>query len=182
MGKSILIFLLGSMVIFGTFNLYNNQNLKNSLQSSISYYGDTQARDIGNTMMQMIFSQLADSNSWRVPSSATFTGYGAILVTGSVALSGGNKLTTQDPQGSALGLYIVGNLAMSGNSEIDANMIVLGSIAMSGTPNIIGSIITPNPIALSGNAQVDYKPPVSAITQPFWAIASRPSDIRYYLE
>jgi hypothetical protein len=368
MGKAILIFLVGSMIIFGIYNLYNNKNLKNSLQSSVNYYGDTESRNIGNTMMQMIFSQLADSNSWRVTtaqtknflngsaqytvvdtifsgdtlvkanvyanyqgntktivayfhaptsssiptfmdyalltgsslsmsgnisivpdckysgnanvqansnvsvsgcsaniggfltytgsesgdlsgivtpivnpnglsaysqgpavtiptfspnnysniatttytgnktlsgavtlgtktnpaiiiiqgnltlSSATFTGYGAILVTGNVALSGGNKLTTIDPQGSALGLYIAGNLAMSGNSEIDANMLVLGTVSMSGTPNIIGNIISQNPIALSGNVQLDYKPPVSSITQPFWSAASRPSDVRYYLE
>jgi hypothetical protein len=116
-------------------------------------------------------------------SSATFTGYGAILVTGNVSLSGGNTLTTNDPQGSALGLYIVGNLSMSGNSEIDANIIALGTISMSGTPTIIGNLVTPSPVSFSGTANIEYKPPVSAITLPFWnTAAARPADIRYYLE
>jgi hypothetical protein len=367
MGKAILIFLLGSMVIFGVYNLYNNKNLKNSLQSSVNYYGDTEARNIGNTMMQMIFSQLADSNSWRVttpqtknffngsaqytvvdtifagdtlvkanvfanyqgntktmvsyfhplisntpafmsyavltgkdltmsgditivpasgttinanvhangnvsisdgastvngfltyggtvtgnlsqivhpvinpnnqaaysqhnaitiptfnpndfssiatttysgnktmqgavtlgtksaPSiivvqgnltltSATFTGYGAILVTGNVTLSQGNKITTSDPQGNTLGLYIAGNLNMDCQSEIDANIIALGSVTI-GDAKIVGNLVSPNPITFDNcGTSVSYKPPVSAITQPFFPVASRPADIRYYLE
>jgi hypothetical protein len=107
-------------------------------------------------------------NGSLILSSATFTGYGAILVTGNVSLSGGNRLTTNDPQGSALGLYIAGNLSMSGSSEIDANIITLGTISMSGTPTIIGNLITPSPVSLSGTVNIEYKPPVSAITLPFW--------------
>ncbi|MDR3610451.1 MAG: hypothetical protein P4L27_07815 [Ignavibacteriaceae bacterium] len=375
MGKALLIFLLGSMAIFGVYNLFNNQNIKTSLQSSINYYGDIQTRNIGNSMMQMIFSNLADHPSWRVsyatatffngsanysvvgpvsfngdsnlvkatvyakyngtdtnivkpkilvayfhansqtipsfmnyalftgsdlsmsgnvsivpasgyngnanvqvngnlavsgnasiingfltysnneagklnnivqpvnnpdnlpayskvpavnvptfnpndylgvatkvyagnvtfngpialgtkenPSviivqgnltlaSATFTGYGSILVTQNIALSGGNRLTTQDTTGSSLALYVAGNLAMSGNSEIDANMIVLGNVAMSGTPTIIGNLITPKPVALSGTANIEYKPPVISISQSIWnSAAARPSDVRYYWE
>ena len=73
MGRVVLIFLLGSIVIFGVYNVYINKNLKNSLQTSVNYYGDTEARNIGNTMMQMILSQLADSNSWRVTTAQTLS-------------------------------------------------------------------------------------------------------------
>src|ERR1035437_2224106 len=66
MGKAILIFLLRSMAIFGIINLFNNNNVKKALGSSVNNYSDTQARNIGNSTMQMILSQLADSNSWRV--------------------------------------------------------------------------------------------------------------------
>jgi hypothetical protein len=376
MGKALLIFLLGSMAIFGVYNLFNNQNIKNSLQGSINYFGDTQTRNIGNSMMQMILSNVADNPNgadtnatvnffngtakytvthkvsfagdtnlvratvyawykgtdtlavkpktmvayfhtptqnipafmtyalltggdlsmsgnvsiWpatpdyngnanvqvngnlavsgnasaiggfltysnneagklnnivqpvdnpnnlpaysKVPqvpvptfnpndylgvatkvyagnvtfngpitlgtktnpaiiivqgnltlSSATFTGYGSILVTQNIALSGNNKITTKDPSGSSLAMYIGGNLAMSGNSEIDANLVVLGAVAMSGTPTIIGNLVTPNPVALSGTANLEYKPPVVDITQSIWNTASaRPLDVRYYWE
>ena len=66
MGKAILIFLLGSMAIFGVINIFNNNNVKRVLGTSVNYYSDTRARNIGNSAMQMILSQLADSNTWRV--------------------------------------------------------------------------------------------------------------------
>src|ERR1035437_3250326 len=65
MGKAILIFLLGSMAIFGIINLFNNNNVKRALGTSVNLYSDTRARNIGNSTMQMILSQLADSSSWR---------------------------------------------------------------------------------------------------------------------
>ncbi|MDR3665757.1 MAG: hypothetical protein P4L35_02830 [Ignavibacteriaceae bacterium] len=73
MGKAVLILLLGSMAIFGVINLFNNNNVKRALGSSVNYYSDTQARDIGNSTMQMIMSQLADSNSWRVTTAQTLS-------------------------------------------------------------------------------------------------------------
>ncbi|MDR3665756.1 MAG: hypothetical protein P4L35_02825 [Ignavibacteriaceae bacterium] len=73
MGKALLIFLLGSMAIFGVINIFNNNNIKNALNTSVSYYSDTQARNIGNSAMQMILSQLSDSNSWRVSSASPQT-------------------------------------------------------------------------------------------------------------
>ena len=66
MGKAVLIFLLGSMAIFGVINIFNNNNVKRALGTSVNYYSDTRARNIGNSAMQMILSQLADSNTWRV--------------------------------------------------------------------------------------------------------------------
>lgn len=73
MGKAVLIFLLGSMAIFGVMNIFNNNNIKNALNSSVRYYSDTHVRNIGNSTMQMILSQLSDSNSWRVSSASPQT-------------------------------------------------------------------------------------------------------------
>jgi hypothetical protein len=73
MGKAVLIFLLGSMAIFGVINIFNNNNIKNALNTSVSYYSDTEARNIGNSAMQMVLSQLSDSNSWRVSSASPQT-------------------------------------------------------------------------------------------------------------
>ena len=367
MGKAILTFLLGSMVIFGVYNLYNNKNLKDSLKSSVGYYGDTQTRNIGNTMMQMILSQLADSNSWRVttaqtktllngsaqytvvdtifagdtlikanvyanylgntkamvsyfrvpvnnvteamnyavltgkdlnmqgnitivPSSGysgnanvqannnvtissssskisgfltytgtasgqlstivqpvnnpknlpaysqqgavviptfkpsdyiskattiyngnktlsgtvamgtitnpsiiivqgnltmanvTFTGYGSIMVSGNVSLTDYNKITTSDPQGNTLAMYIAGNLTMDCQTEIDANIIVLGTVDI-GDCTIVGNLVSPNAITFDhSGTTIKYKPPVKAITEEILPVASRPADVRYYLE
>src|ERR1039457_3760711 len=66
MGKAVLIFILGSMAIFGVVNIFNNNNVKRALGTSVNYYSDTRSRNIGNSAMQMILSQLADSTSWRV--------------------------------------------------------------------------------------------------------------------
>ena len=53
------------------------------LSNSVNYYSDTQTRDIGNSAMQMILSQLADSNFWRVTTAQTkpfFNGYARYTV------------------------------------------------------------------------------------------------------
>jgi len=73
MGKAVLIFLLGSMAIFGVLTIFNNNNIKNALNTSVRYYSDTHVRNIGNSTMQMILSQLSDSNSWRVSSASPQT-------------------------------------------------------------------------------------------------------------
>jgi hypothetical protein len=371
MGKAILIFLLGSMAIFGIINIFNNNNVKRALGTSVNLYSDTQARDIGNSAMQMILSQLADSSSWRVTtaqsinllngkalytvvdsstpntsnlvkatvyaycnnvdtnivqpktivayfhvptpaipsfmtyallsggnlllnssssilysggnalvqvngtatvqsssfisgtltspnapiitsgssvttssigpvttiptfnpaaftslaqpgdiynsgytlnssktanftlgdsahprviiingnlllnssSKITYTGYGAILVNGNVTCSSSSNIINQSLVGGSLGLYVTGNFNLSSSSEIDANILVEGSLVGAASSVIIkGSLIANNNISLNSQAHIYYQPTVTSITQLFWSTASRPSDVRYYLE
>ena len=66
-------------------------------------------------------------------------------------------------------------------------MVVSGNLlGISGSTKIKGNIISSNKtsaINLSGSAHLSYVPPVSAITQEFFPVAAtRPADVRYYLE
>jgi len=376
MGKAVLIFLLGSMVMFGVVNLFNNNNIKNALNTSVNYYSDTRTRNIGNSAMQMILSQLADSNSWRVTTAQslnmlhgtarytivdsstpnpsglakvtvyaycngsdtnvvkpktivsyfhpadipqymkyavltggnfsstfswstniqpvagystsadvqingnfnltlasftetgnlkyngtysnffattnitnmsqgpdvifpqtfnttqiensanpadihsgnyalsnttsplvlgtkaspktivvkgnmsldntiTYSGYGTILVEGNVSCGVLNRvyLKPDNPATSALGLYVTGNLnSIFDQTEIDANMYILGNVSMVGNNTIDGNLITNKSLSVTWNTNINYIPPIPAITQQYFPVASRPADIRYYLE
>ncbi len=65
MGKYVLIFVLGSIIIFGIINLNVNVSLTRGVQNAVDNYSDTQSRNIGNSMVYMALSRLADSSSWR---------------------------------------------------------------------------------------------------------------------
>ena len=83
MGKAILIMVLGSLSIFAIVNLNINSNLRNASQTAINYYSDNQARNICNSMAQMLLAQLADSNSYRVSSPIKqnmFDGYASYTI------------------------------------------------------------------------------------------------------
>jgi hypothetical protein len=116
-----------------------------------------------------------------------YIGYGAILVFGNVTLSNNSNIKTANMVTNDLGLYVTGNLNLSGNSEIDAHMVVMGNMINTGGNVIIkGNLVAQNSqniLSLQGNSHLYYSPPVAAITQQFWPVAaSRPADVRYYLE
>lgn len=71
MGKALLIMVLGSFVIFGVLNLNVNRGLNFATQTSVDYYSETQARNICNSMAEILFSELADNPSLRVSTAAS---------------------------------------------------------------------------------------------------------------
>ena len=74
MGKTVLIYVLGTLSIFVMINGNLSNTVLDQSKSSYGYYAEVQVRDIGNTMIELLTSQLADSISYRVtqPASKSF--------------------------------------------------------------------------------------------------------------
>ncbi len=70
MGKAIIILVAGTIINFGIANLNAGKTITEATQNAADYYGDTQARNIANSMAKMILDELADNNNWRVNSTA----------------------------------------------------------------------------------------------------------------
>lgn len=68
MGKAILILLLGSIAIYGIISISVNRSTTDATQTSTDYYKDVNARNIANSMVEMLTSQLRDSTTFRVQS------------------------------------------------------------------------------------------------------------------
>lgn len=68
MGKAILIILLGTMITFGVLNLNINTGLNLSTDKSLEYYAEAGARNISNSVAQMLIAKLGDDKSYRVNS------------------------------------------------------------------------------------------------------------------
>jgi hypothetical protein len=64
MGKAILILILGSVLIFGVLNINTNKYIHSETINSVDYYADVQARNICNSMVQILLSQIADSSAF----------------------------------------------------------------------------------------------------------------------
>lgn len=71
MGKTILLYVIGTMTIFLIVNFNLNKTLADQSTSSINYYAESQARNIGNSMIAMLTSMIADSNKYRVTAAQT---------------------------------------------------------------------------------------------------------------
>jgi len=68
MGRLILFLLLGSIGVFGLISINLNTSTTDAASNSTDYYKNIHSRNIANSMVQMIVSQLSDSTSWRVNS------------------------------------------------------------------------------------------------------------------
>src|ERR1035437_2224436 len=177
MGKAVLIFLLGSMAIFGVITIFNNNNVKSALGTSVNYYSDNQARDIGNSTMQMILSQLADSNSWRTPGTisffngsapytivdTSFAGISLVKVNVYANYRGTPKTITAyfippDTSYKNYALLTGGDLTTSASSfnvssspsGMNANVLADGNVTMSGTSTVNGFLNYSGTLTLSG--------------------------------
>ena len=71
MGKAIIILVAGTIINFGIANLNAGKTITEATQNAADYYGDTQARNIANSMAKMILDELADNNNWRINSTVT---------------------------------------------------------------------------------------------------------------
>lgn len=78
MGRLVLILLLGSILIFGVISITVNRSTTDATSTTADYYKDITARNICNSMIQMAMSQLADSSSWRVATTASKSMFGGI--------------------------------------------------------------------------------------------------------
>ncbi|MFA5806002.1 MAG: hypothetical protein WC879_15300 [Melioribacteraceae bacterium] len=98
----------------------------------------------------------------------TVTGYGIIVVKGNAQMSGNVTFQTQDPNKSTFSLYTVGNIQMSGNSDMYGQYLSLANIQMSGNGELKGSIAAGGQVQMSGNGKVKYRPANASLTAPIF--------------
>ena len=144
MGKAIIIMVMGSLSIFAIVNLNINSNIKNASQTAINYYSDTQARNICNSMAQMLLAQLADSNSYRVSSPIEqnmFDGYASYTIKDTSL--GGDSLIKVNVNGYFNGI----------NKSVSIFAMELTSGYIPAT--VKAAITTNNPVETNGKLIVD---------------------------
>lgn len=63
--------ILGGIIIFGIISFNTYERLKSATDNSVNYYTGTQARNICNSAVGTLISDLADNTSWRVKTVAS---------------------------------------------------------------------------------------------------------------
>jgi len=71
MSRFILIIVLGAFITYSITSLTQNKNVTQTTENSVDNYSQTKARNIANSTIQMLMSQVADSSGWRVPNPVT---------------------------------------------------------------------------------------------------------------
>ncbi|MFC2084576.1 hypothetical protein ACFLS9_05920 [Bacteroidota bacterium] len=66
MGRGLIIIVFGTMVVFTIVNLNIINSINTATSRSSDFYADVQARNIGNSMVNMLISELSDSNTLRI--------------------------------------------------------------------------------------------------------------------
>lgn len=66
MGKGLLIIVLGSMMTLTLVSLTFVKSSSSGLDNSMDHYEDLQARNIGNSMINMLLTRLADDMRYRL--------------------------------------------------------------------------------------------------------------------
>ena len=106
-----------------------------------------------------------------VGSNTTMAGYIMFVVDGNVDFSGSFTNTGSDYSGgeeSSMAIYAAGNLSLSGNVDIEAQIFVGGEVSTgNGTPTITGGIVTKSIVDFGGTPNIVYRPPSSALTTPW---------------
>jgi hypothetical protein len=201
MGKAVLIFLLGSMAIFGVINLLNNNNNKSALKTSISHYTNTQVRNIGNSTMQMILSQLADSGSWRVSNAQSlnllngsakytivdtnFAGDSLVKINVYANYRGNQKTivsylkpSTGTPTFLNYALLTGGNLTINGAMNttsptgVNANIFANGDVRINGNSSVAGFLNYTGSLTTNGfDPAKTVKPPINPNSLPSYGQA-----------
>ena len=71
MSRFILIIVLGAFITYSITSLTQNRNVTQSTENSVDNYAQTKARNLANSTLQLLMSQVADDYSWRVTTPVT---------------------------------------------------------------------------------------------------------------
>ena len=71
MSRYILIIVLGGYITYGITSLTQNRNVTQATENSVDNYSQTKVRNIANSTVQMLMSQVADDYDWRVTTPVT---------------------------------------------------------------------------------------------------------------
>jgi hypothetical protein len=67
LGKLIVIAVLGSFIVFGIVNHNVNSNLNGATDNAVDHYSLTTARNISNSMAEVLFQKIAEDKNFRCP-------------------------------------------------------------------------------------------------------------------
>lgn len=115
----------------------------------------------------------------------TVTGYGIIVVKGNSQMSGNVHFQTHEEDKSTFSLYSVGNIQMSGNSDMYGQYLSLANIQISGNGEIKGSLAAGGQVQMSGNGEIEYIPANADLTSPIFGSgqqSTRPLKASSYYE
>jgi len=71
MSRFILIIVLGAFITYSITSLTQNKNVTQTTENSVDNYAETKARNVANSTLQLLMSQVADDYSWRVTTPVT---------------------------------------------------------------------------------------------------------------
>jgi len=71
MSRFILIIVLGAFITYSITSLTQNKNVTQTTENSVDNYAQTKARNVANSTLQLLMSQVADDYSWRVTTPVT---------------------------------------------------------------------------------------------------------------
>lgn len=103
-----------------------------------------------------------------VSGSVEVQGYGIMVVTGSITVSGGAATSQASSPAGWMGLYADGDIDISDNTEIHGQLFANGDVSISGTPEIHGSVTSRGRTTVNGTPDLDYRRADPALTQPIW--------------
>ncbi|MBZ0180627.1 MAG: hypothetical protein K8F36_15185 [Melioribacteraceae bacterium] len=144
MGRALIIILFGTMSFYLMANLSTNERLNTALESSVTYFSKTQARNIANSVVQMQISKLADSTDYRVPnetSTSMFNGTGYYMIKDTTIG------TTNLIKVRARGVYF--------DEQYVAEAIVEPASSGFTPASVLAAITTNNPVRTLGTLVVD---------------------------
>ncbi len=87
MSRLILIIVLGGFITYSLTSLTQNKNVTQTTENSVDNYSQTKVRNIANSAIQTLMSQVADDLDWRVPNPVTkniFDGQATYTVTDAI--------------------------------------------------------------------------------------------------
>ena len=183
MGSYTLMYITGTLLIFLIIVLSVNRLLSDQSTSSFNYYESLQARNIGNSMVAMLTSRIADSSSYRattVQSQNLFSGQALyyvrdtvvapdslikISVTASYMGQTNNMIVLLPrnmnalPPAFAYPLFSGGNMTISGGATIsasnaNANAMTNGSFTIKGNSHLNGFAGYGTTISVTGGASI----------------------------
>ncbi len=147
MGKAVLIFILGSVILFTIINFNMSTRLGASSENAIDRFKETTARNIANSVAEMLLSKIADSTAYRATSAQSMNNV--------FSDSGSAKYRVIDTTIASQNLIKID--VKSKYFKITSSATVYAQITSNGfiPPTVKGAISTNNPVSTGGTLIVD---------------------------
>ncbi|MDQ7818563.1 MAG: hypothetical protein RDU14_16175 [Melioribacteraceae bacterium] len=147
MGKAIIIYVLGTLTIFLTLNTNVNQRISSSVNSVSENFSDVSARNIANSMAEMLIAEIGNNKNFRVSNWTLKSMFG-----GEAYYRVVDTVITAD---TLIKISIKANYF-----NLVKNVDVLGKSSVSGSPGFLpgtvkAAISTNNNVQTLGNLVVD---------------------------
>ncbi len=157
MSRLLLILILSALFSYGILNLSQNNNLGLANQNTIDNYSDFEARNLGNSTINMLMSKIADDSTWRVtsPQEVDIMGGTATYTVTSAMYNGENLIkfsvnsdyfgTTRSITAYARPMDLISfGVGVKSAITTNNNVLVLGNITVDGRDHTKTGVLIPN--------------------------------------